>query len=183
MIVLQTIHIVLTIVSILGITGWVFSYVEYKKRKSEQEFHMHTLEVTKQDADETLIRIESEHQNVVYSYEEKLKSLTDIREADIVEAEELVKAKIEEIERVYREVLNDQNDSLELYESYIKNFDAVITAVDSRLKELDDKGMFAVDDEIGFFFNYVKSLQSILGKFKEKKEELDNSVLESKEKD
>lgn len=42
------------------------------------------------------------------------------------------------------------------------SMNTLISNADSRLKELDDKGAFESDDEVGFFFKYIKEIQSIL---------------------
>ena len=43
-----------------------------------------------------------------------------------------------------------------------------IEACDQRLKQIDEKGMFRSDDEIGWFFNEIKVLQEGLSQFKTK---------------
>ena len=40
-----------------------------------------------------------------------------------------------------------------------------ITACDVRLKQLDQKGSFVADDEIGFFFKEVEKIQEALNEF------------------
>jgi len=40
-----------------------------------------------------------------------------------------------------------------------------ITACDKRLKEIDDKGIFYADDQIGFFFKEVQKIQEALNEF------------------
>lgn len=40
-----------------------------------------------------------------------------------------------------------------------------IKFADRKLKEIDDSGHFAADDEIGFFFKEVKKIQDILYEF------------------
>ena len=193
MIVIQTIHIILAVVALVGLVGWAISYTEYSKRKKEQKSFQDQLKEQEsrllsdlaksmEGSDRILHKTREDYAKIVEDYEQRMKSLADLREADIREAEELVRAKIEEIEKVYKEVLDDQNESLEVYEKYIKNFDAVISAVDSRLQVLDDKGIFAGDDEIGFFFSYVKSLQETLSRFKIEKDELDEQQQKEQEK-
>lgn len=195
MIVIQTIHIVLAVISLLGLAGWIISYLEYSakvkiKKNFEEEVNnlkeQHKRDIAKhlEESDRELHNCREKHKLELAELEDKLLQLENVREEDLKEAEALVKAKVEEIAKAYKEVLDDQNESLELYESYIKNFDATITLVDERLKVLDDKGMFASDDEIGFFFSYVRTLQELLGRFKVKKEELDQEQLqETKDKE
>ena len=40
----------------------------------------------------------------------------------------------------------------ETLEDFVSKQSEAITACDKRLKEIDDKGMFYADDQIGFFF-------------------------------
>ena len=49
---------------------------------------------------------------------------------------------------------------------FIQNFQSTIELSDKKLKELDTKGSFNSDDEIGWFFNEVKKLQNTLSQFK-----------------
>ena len=49
---------------------------------------------------------------------------------------------------------------------YVSNISAIIEQTDLKLKELDSKETFKSDDEIGFFFNNVKEIQTIINQFK-----------------
>jgi len=57
-------------------------------------------------------------------------------------------------------------DIINNYSNYITKFDEIITFTDTQLKEIDSKGAFASDDEVGFFFLKIKELQKILNQFK-----------------
>ncbi len=50
-------------------------------------------------------------------------------------------------------------DDKEFYEAYINNFAETIESVSSKLKQIDNRGTFESDDEVGFFFTYIKELQ------------------------
>jgi hypothetical protein len=52
------------------------------------------------------------------------------------------------------------------YEEYLSKLTQQIEYSEQRLKEIDNKGMFEGDDEIGWFFNEVKKLQNTLSQFK-----------------
>jgi len=52
---------------------------------------------------------------------------------------------------------------------YINNLDAVIEDIDKRLKEVDMRGTFASDDEVGFFFNSLKKMSETLNVYKIRK--------------
>ena len=52
---------------------------------------------------------------------------------------------------------------------YINNLDAVIEDINKRLQEVDMKGTFASDDEVGFFFNSLKQMSETLNVYKIRK--------------
>jgi len=53
----------------------------------------------------------------------------------------------------------------ERLEDFISKQSDAINACDQRLKEIDDKGMFYADDQIGWFFNEVQRIQEALNEF------------------
>jgi len=57
-------------------------------------------------------------------------------------------------------------DILVTYMQYLDNLSRTIEISDKKLKEIDYKGTFKSDDEIGFFFEAVKQIQDILNEFK-----------------
>jgi len=52
------------------------------------------------------------------------------------------------------------------YETYISNISKTLSYSDTKLKEIDAKGSFEGDDEVGFFFKQIKILQELLNDFK-----------------
>jgi|TARA_B110000196_G_C20686338_1_gene448809 hypothetical protein len=54
---------------------------------------------------------------------------------------------------------------LKKYEGFIAKQSVAINTCDSRLKEIDDKGMFQSDDQIGFFFKELQKIQEALNEF------------------
>jgi hypothetical protein len=58
-----------------------------------------------------------------------------------------------------------QEDILAGYMEYLSKISGVIEFSDKKLKEIDHKGSFESDDEIGFFFQSVKQLQEALNAF------------------
>ena len=57
-------------------------------------------------------------------------------------------------------------DVIKSYETYMVNLSNTIEFSDKKLKEIDSKGSFESDDEIGFFFKQIKFLQEQLNNFK-----------------
>ena len=52
------------------------------------------------------------------------------------------------------------------YMEYLDKLSRVIEISDKKLSELDHKGSFKSDDEIGFFFKSIQQIQDILNDFK-----------------
>jgi|TARA_B100001778_G_scaffold334453_1_gene345858 peptidoglycan hydrolase CwlO-like protein len=57
-------------------------------------------------------------------------------------------------------------DLIVKYDNYVTEFSKQIEASDKRLNEIDMKGMFKSDDEIGWFFEQIKVLQNGISEFK-----------------
>jgi hypothetical protein len=51
------------------------------------------------------------------------------------------------------------------YMNYLDQLSKVIELSNIKLNEIDHKGTFKSDDEIGFFFTNIKEIQSILNEF------------------
>lgn len=57
-------------------------------------------------------------------------------------------------------------DIINNYEGYMNKFSDSLTKSEQKLKEVDARGAFNSDDEIGFFFTTVRSLQEQLNQFR-----------------
>ena len=53
----------------------------------------------------------------------------------------------------------------ERLEDFISKQSEAITACDKRLQEIDDKGIFYADDQIGWFFKEIQKIQEALNEF------------------
>ena len=53
----------------------------------------------------------------------------------------------------------------EILEDFIAKQSEAIQACDLRLKQVDDKGIFYSDDEIGWFFKEIQKIQEALNEF------------------
>jgi uncharacterized membrane protein YukC len=58
-----------------------------------------------------------------------------------------------------------QEDILMGYMSYLNKVSDIIAMSDKKLKEVDARESFKSDDEVGFFFESIKQIQSILNQF------------------
>jgi len=54
----------------------------------------------------------------------------------------------------------------EILEDFIAAQSDAIDTCNNRLRQIDDKGLFIADDEIGWFFTEVKKLQEALNEFR-----------------
>ena len=52
------------------------------------------------------------------------------------------------------------------YQEFIKNIQEQISKSEKRLEQIDQKGLFKSDDEIGWFFKEVQKIQKNLSRFK-----------------
>ena len=64
---------------------------------------------------------------------------------------------MKKIERQESMIVNQQN--------LIETVSSIIEYSDNQLREIDNAGVFAADDEIGFFFKNIKVIQSELNQF------------------
>ena len=61
---------------------------------------------------------------------------------------------------------NEKTEDIILSQNiFIDNFSEQIDASQKRLNEIDEKGTFQGDDEIGWFFKQIKNLQEGIEKF------------------
>ena len=58
-----------------------------------------------------------------------------------------------------------QEDILAGYMTYLNKISDTIEVADQKLKEVDQRGSFKSDDEVGFVFEQIKTIQTILNAF------------------
>lgn len=58
-----------------------------------------------------------------------------------------------------------QEDILAGYMTYLNKISDIIEMSDKKMMEVDAKGSFKSDDEVGFFFQQIQSIQTILNSF------------------
>ena len=56
-------------------------------------------------------------------------------------------------------------DIAQYQQNYIDNLSTIIGESEKRLQEVDQRGTFQSDDEVGFFFNTIKEIQRVLDQF------------------
>jgi selenophosphate synthase len=59
-----------------------------------------------------------------------------------------------------------QEDILASYLTYLNKISDIIEMSDKKINEIDVKGSFQSDDEIGFFFTNIKMIQDVLNQFR-----------------
>lgn len=57
-------------------------------------------------------------------------------------------------------------DLVEGYRVFILKFQQQVKESDKRIQEIDSKGTFSSDDEVGYFFNELKKIQDSLTNFR-----------------
>jgi hypothetical protein len=58
-----------------------------------------------------------------------------------------------------------QEDILASYMTYLNKISDIISISEKKLNEIDEKGSFKSDDEIGWFFEHIKMIQNVLNQF------------------
>ena len=64
-----------------------------------------------------------------------------------------------------------QEDIVVGYMQYLNRFSNVIEASNKKLKEVDSRGIFEKDDDVGIIFSSILEIQKILNEFNVKKYE------------
>ena len=61
-------------------------------------------------------------------------------------------------------------DILVSHQEFIIKVDEHITFSEKRLRQIDERGVFKSDDEIGWFFNEIKKIQNDLSQFRKNRQ-------------
>lgn len=98
--------------------------------------------------------------------------LTKRREDDLNKSEEEHEIQLLELEELFQQKVKEFQGFVNEYESYFKYyekyFDSIVDIIkisDARIKQIDVKGSFKSDDEIGFFFQNIQEIQTTLNEF------------------
>ena len=62
--------------------------------------------------------------------------------------------------------LEKYEDTVRDQQEYVESIASIIEDSSKRLREIDEKGTFASDDEVGFFFENLKIIQDTLDRYK-----------------
>jgi hypothetical protein len=68
---------------------------------------------------------------------------------------------LKKVER-YEDELSKRQDAIISYQDYINGLGSTVEFINKRMKEVDAKGTFQSDDEVGFFFERLKMLNDML---------------------
>ena len=62
--------------------------------------------------------------------------------------------------------LEKYEDTVKDQQTYVESISSIIEDSSNRLQEIDEKGTFRSDDEVGFFFENLKIIQDALDRYK-----------------
>jgi hypothetical protein len=68
---------------------------------------------------------------------------------------------LRKVER-YEDELNKRQEAIISYQEYINGLGSTVEFMTKRIDEIDAKGSFKSDDEVGFFFDRLKMLNDML---------------------
>ena len=106
-----------------------------------------------------ILKLKKEHK-------QETEKLEDSHFKQLQEIERLAKERNAKVEEKYQSTIDQLADEISFYQSYMVNMSTTINLAEQKLKEVDLRGTFEADDEIGFFFKTVKEIQKILSEFK-----------------
>ena len=153
------IYIILEVIILIVFLLALFEYQD--KRKIVKKF--------KESAEE----LEKKSLGLTESHNIEIKALEDLHNEELKELGDLHIASVQKLSKDYVETIEDQNNALSLYEKHLIQLDYTIEYTSKVIKELDIRGAYESDDELGIFFKAVKEMQGFLEKFKLEKSEQD----------
>jgi hypothetical protein len=62
----------------------------------------------------------------------------------------------------YEDELNKRQDAIISYQEYVNGLGSTVEFMTKRIDEIDSRGTFKSDDEVGFFFERLKMLNEML---------------------
>ena len=65
----------------------------------------------------------------------------------------------------YEDELNKRQDAIISYQEYVNGLGSTVEFMTKRIDEVDAKGTFKSDDEVGFFFERLKMLNDMLRQY------------------
>ena len=81
-------------------------------------------------------------------------------------------AQLKELEMLFsnqvsktQEIVNEYESYIAAYQKYFIHLSEIINVSNIRLKQIDAKGSFKSDDEVGFFFKNLQEIQNTLDEF------------------
>lgn len=101
------------------------------------------------------------HKHFIDRKDAELNKLDFEHESELKELEKLFHERVRE----YDSIIKKYEDDLIKFQSYYKNFTEIIRISNDKISEIDSKGSFKSDDEVGFFFNNLKEIQASLNAF------------------
>jgi len=65
----------------------------------------------------------------------------------------------------YEDVIQEYETIIMNQQEYVKKVSEIVTESRSLINQIDDRGVFEADDEVGSFFRYLKEIQELLNNF------------------
>lgn len=65
----------------------------------------------------------------------------------------------------YEDIIKEYETIIMNQQEYVKKVSEIVTESRSLISQIDDRGIFEADDEVGSFFRYLKEVQELLNNF------------------
>lgn len=162
---------VLLVFFMLSTLFFAFEIYKLKNKLRVQKNEFEYDKIRKREEYDSLLEMEQnrffkENDMLKELHQKEIEGLKNLHESQLSELEILAEQKLNKTNEAYEKAFNQAEKELEIYQKYILNINTAIHLADSKLTELDSRGTFKSDDEIGFFFKAVTDIQNILNEFK-----------------
>lgn len=187
MITITLTHVYIALVILAALVGWVLAYYEYSKRCTIETDSEQAVEKLTQAYAEDKKRIKDSCDTALASltnaHKQELEKLELEHESQLKELADLKIAKMKELDDKYNKIIDEQAESIQVYEQYMLNISKLVSVADQTIKTVDARGTFQSDDEIGDFFSMLKDIQKELNKFKVELKEKEDQAEPNDEED
>lgn len=65
----------------------------------------------------------------------------------------------------YEDIIADYEEIIKNQQEYVKRVSEIVTESRTLIGQVDERGIFEADDDVGSFFRYLKEIQELLNNF------------------
>lgn len=174
---ITTQHIYTAVASLMAVIGWAVAWQEdvKSKRLLSQQKDKHDAEIKELQKEYLIINSDLSNKLKEQSnkHEQVIEELTKESEEQLKDLAKTCQDAIESQQKASNEVIAQQKETIELYEKWMANLNLLIHVGEQNVREVDEKGVFDSEDDLGVWFKAIKDMQEAINKFKVEKKVLE----------